>query len=154
VIAADLREAIDAGRYGPGVQLPSARVLAERYGVAKATATAAVDALKREGLVIGRTGAGWFVAASVGQAAVVRARLDADARAAGYVVEQVQARPATADEAKQLGLSAGAPVLAVRRVAVAPNGAEGEAATAVLPTAQSVIYELPPAAGAPPVEAP
>lgn len=142
-IAADLRKAIHAGRYGPGVQLPSARALAMRYGVAKATVTAAVDALKRESLVVGRPGAGWFVAESIDQAAVVRAQLDAEARAGGYVIEQVEARPATAAEAKELGISPGAQVLAISRVDVGSDGQERAPATEVVPTSQRLIYELP-----------
>lgn len=142
-IAGDLRKDIRTGRYGPGIQLPSARMLSERYGVAKATATAAVDALKREGLVVGRPGAGWFVADLTGPATVMRARLDDDERARGYVIEQITARAATSDEAARIGVSAGAPVLAVTRLAMTPAGQKGETVTDVLPGSRHLIYELP-----------
>ncbi|MEU8993201.1 winged helix-turn-helix domain-containing protein, partial [Streptomyces sp. NPDC048558] len=53
-IAAEVRAAIRAGDYRPGHQLPSARVLAERFGVARGTIGAAMDQLVREGLVESR----------------------------------------------------------------------------------------------------
>jgi GntR family transcriptional regulator len=61
-IAADLREAISSGEYRPGHQLPSGTALAERYGVSRQTVHKAVDVLRTEGLIVGRQGAGWFVA--------------------------------------------------------------------------------------------
>lgn len=41
-IAAELRESIGTGRYGPGIQLPSASVLQARHGVARGTVTTAL----------------------------------------------------------------------------------------------------------------
>lgn len=60
-IAADLRKAIHSGEYRPGHQLPSGNTLAERYGVSRQTVHKAIDLLRAEGLVEGRSGAGWFV---------------------------------------------------------------------------------------------
>lgn len=60
-IAADLREAIRSGEYKPGHQLPSGNTLARRYDVARPTVQRAVDMLRAEGLVVGQSGAGWFV---------------------------------------------------------------------------------------------
>ncbi len=46
----------------PGTRLPSERVLAERYGVARATVTQAIDELAGKGLVYRVHGSGTFVA--------------------------------------------------------------------------------------------
>lgn len=143
-IAAELRDSIRTGRYGPGVQLPSASVLVARYNVAKATVTAAVDALKREGLVVGRPGAGWFVAEPVEPQLLVRSRLRAGERDRPHVVERVMARAATSDEARRLGVDPGAPVLTVTRTPVIPDGNEsGSPDTLVLANDRALIYELP-----------
>lgn len=56
-----LRAAILTGKYAPGTKLPSGPELVERYGVAKATAQKAIDALKNEGLAVSRQGSGTFV---------------------------------------------------------------------------------------------
>jgi DNA-binding GntR family transcriptional regulator len=56
-IADDLRRDIAAGRYQVGEQLPPARELAERYGVAGMTVNNAIAVLREEGLVTTRQGA-------------------------------------------------------------------------------------------------
>jgi DNA-binding GntR family transcriptional regulator len=56
-IADDLRHDIAAGRYPVGEQLPPAREIAERYGVAGMTVNNAIAALREEGLVTTRQGA-------------------------------------------------------------------------------------------------
>jgi GntR family transcriptional regulator len=61
LIADELREGIRAGRYGQGGQLPSENDLATRYGVARATARRALEAVQAEGLATGRAGAGVYV---------------------------------------------------------------------------------------------
>jgi DNA-binding GntR family transcriptional regulator len=55
-IADDLRRDIAAGHYPVGEQLPPARELAERYGVAGMTVTNAIGVLREEGLVTTRQG--------------------------------------------------------------------------------------------------
>ncbi len=60
-IADELRVAIDAGDYAPGAKLPSERDLAERYGTARNTASAAIRLLTEEGLVVPQHGRGVFV---------------------------------------------------------------------------------------------
>jgi DNA-binding GntR family transcriptional regulator len=54
-LAGILREQIQSGELAPRRPIPSARTLVERYGIARATATKAVQVL----VVPGR---GWFVA--------------------------------------------------------------------------------------------
>ncbi|WP_243879382.1 GntR family transcriptional regulator [Streptomyces sp. KS 21] len=60
-IADALREAIRTGEYGPGDRLPGENPLAAQYGVAVMTARQALRALKAEGIVESRRGAGFFV---------------------------------------------------------------------------------------------
>lgn len=60
-IANILRAAILTRKFAPGERIPSGPQLVERYGVAKATAEAAIRALREEGLVITRPGSGTYV---------------------------------------------------------------------------------------------
>jgi len=60
-VADQLRQAIASGTYAAGSLLPGVRTLAKTYAVAPATAAKAVDVLKAEGLVVGRTGLGTVV---------------------------------------------------------------------------------------------
>ncbi|MGW1076708.1 GntR family transcriptional regulator [Streptomyces sp. NPDC002537] len=60
-IAADLREAIQAGEYGPSGRLPGENELMATYGVARMTVRQALGLLQSEGVVEARKGAGVFV---------------------------------------------------------------------------------------------
>ncbi|MER5856328.1 NUDIX domain-containing protein [Streptomyces sp900105245] len=60
-IADFLREAIGAGKYGPGDRLPGESELVAKFGVASMTVRHAMSVLKSEGLVEPRRGAGVFV---------------------------------------------------------------------------------------------
>ncbi|MFD4555726.1 GntR family transcriptional regulator [Streptomyces sp. NPDC058469] len=60
-IAARLREAIEAGEYGPGERLPGENDLMAEHGVARMTARQALGVLQAEGIVEARKGAGVFV---------------------------------------------------------------------------------------------
>ncbi|MFI6528075.1 GntR family transcriptional regulator [Streptomyces uncialis] len=59
--AESLREEILSGALEPGDQIPSARVLQERFKIANSTAQHAVRVLKRDGLVYAVQGKGVFV---------------------------------------------------------------------------------------------
>jgi DNA-binding transcriptional regulator YhcF (GntR family) len=61
-IVARIRAAIAAGQLRPGDRVPSTRELMREHGVAMATATKALTALRREGLVEPRPGVGTVVA--------------------------------------------------------------------------------------------
>ena len=61
-LAQQLREAIGAGKYRPGDQLPTEPELAARHGVSRITARQAVMQLVRDALVVRRQGKGSFVA--------------------------------------------------------------------------------------------
>ncbi|WP_328328772.1 GntR family transcriptional regulator [Kribbella sp. NBC_00382] len=60
-IAAELRRQITAGELKPGDRIPSTRALVRTYGVAMATATKALTALRQEGLVHSLPGVGTVV---------------------------------------------------------------------------------------------
>lgn len=60
-IARDLEQAIRAGQWQPGQQLPTQAELAARYDVARMTVTTAIKRLKEMGLITSRRGAGAFV---------------------------------------------------------------------------------------------
>lgn len=61
-LAALLRAQIESGERPPGSRLPTIMQLAEQYHIATATVVKALRILKNEGLVIGSTGHGTFVA--------------------------------------------------------------------------------------------
>ncbi|MFG1807928.1 PLP-dependent aminotransferase family protein [Streptomyces sp. NPDC049040] len=63
-LQAALREAVRAGRLGPGTQLPSSRELAADLGVSRGLVTDAYAQLTAEGYLAGRQGAGTWVAAA------------------------------------------------------------------------------------------
>ncbi|GLI01425.1 TetR/AcrR family transcriptional regulator C-terminal domain-containing protein [Phytohabitans aurantiacus] len=60
-IVADIRDRIDSGRLRPGDRVPSTRQIVRDWGVAMATATRAIAALREAGLVDTRPGAGTTV---------------------------------------------------------------------------------------------
>ncbi|MEV4293030.1 winged helix-turn-helix domain-containing protein [Nonomuraea bangladeshensis] len=60
-IAEDIRRDIASGRFAVGEQLPVARELSEKYGVAMMTIGNALAVLRDEGLIETRQGAGSFV---------------------------------------------------------------------------------------------
>jgi GntR family transcriptional regulator len=60
-VAAALRDAIAHGTYRTGSRIPSARDLAEEYGVALTTAVRAIEDLRAEGVIETKRGKGSFV---------------------------------------------------------------------------------------------
>jgi len=66
-VADTLREKILAGKYPDG-KIPSERAIMRYYGVSRATASKALDALVDDGLVVRRRGSGAFVNAAGGPA--------------------------------------------------------------------------------------
>lgn len=60
-VAAELRERVTTGVYGPETQLPSEKQLMAEFDISRGTARAAVDVLVQEGLVSTRKGSGAFV---------------------------------------------------------------------------------------------
>lgn len=64
-IAEELRQAIRAGDFPPGSQLPSTTELTKRYDVASMTVRSALRTLRDQGLVVTRQGTGVFVRSTV-----------------------------------------------------------------------------------------
>jgi DNA-binding GntR family transcriptional regulator len=60
-VADDLRQAIAAGTYRPGDQLPTLAELTTRYGIAVMTARDAIRQQVADGLVVSRQGKGAYV---------------------------------------------------------------------------------------------
>src|SRR5215813_5761928 len=90
-IADDLREQITAGELAPGAQLPSERMLSQRYEVAPQTVRQAVGLLKNEGLVLGQAGRGVFVRTSPPLIRLGTERFSRSRRAAGKSAQQAEA---------------------------------------------------------------
>jgi DNA-binding GntR family transcriptional regulator len=128
-IANSIRDRILRGELRTGDEVPSERQLAEEWGVARPTATRALQLLRSQGLVESRVGAGSFVRE---QQQLVRRARDryAQARESGAIypkdewAEIVQARLVKAPPhiTEALHLPAGAKALKRRRVTNNPDG--------------------------------
>jgi GntR family transcriptional regulator len=121
-IAAQLRERIRRGEWGPGERLPSIPAIATEYGVAKQTVQRTIDQLRVEGVLITRPGSGTFVRGtkrrlnrlSRGRYGAQRGyHADLSARYRQQVTEVLHS-PAPIDVAEAFGVPAGAD-LVVRR---------------------------------------
>ncbi|MFJ9726144.1 GntR family transcriptional regulator [Streptomyces sp. NPDC101209] len=66
-VADDLRKKIASGALKAGQRLDGNAKMADRYGVAAMTIRAALDVLRREGLIVSQQGRGTFVAVDSGQ---------------------------------------------------------------------------------------
>lgn len=142
-IAAELRRSVESGEYRPGHQLPSARVLAEHYGAARGTVSAAMTQLIREGLITSRPRAGWFVAEPVDVLEVPRAQLD-EASGRARVIERITVRAATPPDAERLHAKVGTPIFEIRREAWAADGTIRSQDSVLLTAADhELVYELP-----------
>ena len=122
-IAQELRGRIAAGAAGA---LPSEADLAQEFGASRVTVRRALDALRDEGLVTSRRGAGWFVALDpvhqpLGRVTTVEAALEAAGATPSRRVLEFAFEPATAEVAKTLGLAADAEVLRVTRCNLADD---------------------------------
>ena len=60
----ELKSLVEGGTYEAGEQLPTELELAERFGASRPTVTRALNALREDGLITRRSGAGSFVEAS------------------------------------------------------------------------------------------
>ncbi|GAA2087166.1 GntR family transcriptional regulator [Actinomadura alba] len=93
-IAAEIRGKIRDGELRPGERVPSIRQIAQRWGVAVATATRVVTTLQEEGLVEAKVGSGTVVSARPGRR-----------RPAGPATGQVARRPKRQDDAAKCTLN-------------------------------------------------
>ena len=120
-----LREILEAlvASLGPGAELPSERVLAEHFGLARMTVRTEIDRLVTEGLVYRLHGRGTFVAEPRVAQAVLFSSFSEDMRARGMTPgsivrsrELIEAGPFLA---RTLEVAAGAPVAEFERVRTA-----------------------------------
>lgn len=86
-IADEIRARIRSGELSAGDPVPSTRRIVAEHGVAMATASRVLDALRRDGLVEVRRGVGTVVAASTGSAARPAPVVDDVVRAAMTVAD-------------------------------------------------------------------
>ncbi len=109
----------------PGTRLPSERLLAQRYLVARATVTQAIDELAGKGLVYRVHGSGTFVAEPKFRQPQTLTSFTEDMRARGMtpgsIVLTREAIPASAVIARHLQVPDGTPVVHIERVRTA-NG--------------------------------
>lgn len=131
-VANELRTEILRGDLAPGAKLPSENTLAERFGVTRVTVRKGIALLRSEGLVITHQGKGAFVRerpnVSLRQTgtnyrerrATGVSNYNAEAAAQGQrarqVIREVAETPAGEEVASRLGVEAGTPVLARRRL--------------------------------------
>lgn len=120
-----LREILEelVGSLRPGVLLPSERVLAERYGVARMTVRQELDRLAADGLVVRRARHGTFVAEPTLTPVDLTTSFSDRMRERGLVpgarVLTALVEPATARWAHRLEVPVGAPVLRLVRLRTA-----------------------------------
>jgi GntR family transcriptional regulator len=107
----------------PGSPLPSERLLAERYGLARMTVRTEVDRLVAEGAIYRLHGRGTFVAEPRVAQAVLLSSFTEDMRARGMtpgsVVRSQAVVPASEVVARHLALVTGTPVVHMERVRTA-----------------------------------
>ena len=125
VVRSELRRAIIEGEFPPGSRLPNEEALCTRYSVIRITLREAVRGLIEDGYVIRRQGAGTFV--TLGP--VLRNSLDTNFSYTEYLestgikvskkVLEAHIVRASEDVVTDLGLSAGADVVEIKRVRIA-----------------------------------
>lgn len=120
-----LREILEglAASLGPGAELPSERLLAGHYGLARMTVRTEVDRLVAEGLVYRLHGRGSFVAERRVAQAMLLSSFSEDMRARGMtpgsIVRSQELIEAAASLAGLLEIAPGAPVAEIERVRTA-----------------------------------
>ncbi len=125
-LAASLRDRLQSGEWSSGDRLPTEASLTQEYAVSRSTVRAALQLLEHQGLTKTRHGVGTFVTpfGPAIKAGLQELRSMSDTiRAHGMEPEMAYhsaaLRSATADDAEQLGLPAGAMVLATERAVLA-----------------------------------
>jgi GntR family transcriptional regulator len=108
---------------GPGAPLPSERVLADRYGLARMTVRREVDRLVAEGIVFRMHGRGSFVAEPRVAQSGLFSSFSEDMRARGLtpgsIVRSRELTAAAPFVARSLEIAAGAPVAEIERLRTA-----------------------------------
>lgn len=112
---------ISSGEWGPGARVPSEPELCRAYQVSRITVRQALASLQRRGLVVRGRGKGTFVrdvelTASTRSVSSFTAEMDQMGVVAGSRVIDIGSAAASAEVARALGLSEGAPVLRLVRL--------------------------------------
>ncbi|WP_319018553.1 TetR/AcrR family transcriptional regulator C-terminal domain-containing protein [Microbispora sitophila] len=116
-IVAEIRTRILIGELRPGERMPSIRQIAGRWGVAVATATKVMAALRDEGLVETKVGAGAVVTAGRGQPAAPRQPAARHRQAGGAIPKQALNRKHTLRTAIAIADREGLDAVSMRRIA-------------------------------------
>jgi GntR family transcriptional regulator len=114
-----IRRMVD-GQWRPGQALPNEQQLAAELGVSQGTVRKALDDLAMENVVVRQQGKGTFVAEHTQQRMLFQFFNLVDDRGERQIPDSellaCGSRPATATEARRLGLAKGATVIAIRRL--------------------------------------
>jgi GntR family transcriptional regulator len=106
----ELRERIEAGRYGPGAALPSENQMSAEFGVSRPTVLKALGILRQDGWIESQQGRGHFV----------RGRLPVERVSPQYTRDVIGINETLGTEVLHVG-----PVLAPARIATVLDLAEG-----------------------------
>lgn len=117
VIAAEIRSRIESGELRPGDRVPSIRAIAQRWGVAIATASKVTAVLRDEGLVEAHVGSGTVVSAQAVRQRTPVARGAAPAARGDEVPDQEALRLRILRTAVELVDADGLQALTMRRLA-------------------------------------
>ena len=124
-ITGQLREQMENGTLPPGAQVPSSRALAEQWGCSRVTASDALRALARDGLILDRKGLGFFVT-DTPVARPAGRRTAGSARIEGALPFKILGRPGylipPLRVAAALGVAEGDEALARTRLLHLPSG--------------------------------
>ncbi len=120
-IVSDLRQRIVDGEFAVGSRLPAEEALAHEYGVTRSPVRRAMAQLARQSLVVSRPHGGWIVQARHQTQGFERMLsfsewAQSGGRVPGGRIHSRERRGATADEARQLGIRLGEPILTFIRV--------------------------------------
>ncbi|MGE6738201.1 GntR family transcriptional regulator, partial [Streptomyces sp. NPDC059900] len=118
VIAAEIRSRIDSGELRPGDRVPSIRAIAQRWGVAIATATKVTAVLREEGIVEARVGSGTVVSEQTARRRTPAANNAAPTPRKGETPDQ-ELRQRILRAAVELADTGGLHTLTMRRLAAA-----------------------------------
>jgi DNA-binding GntR family transcriptional regulator len=116
-----IADEVSGGVLQRGDRLPSERELCQRFGVSRVTLRRALADLVRQGVLESSRGRGWFVTTGVhGEPPNVLQSFTHTAATRGLSatarVLEATVRPATLEEAEQLGIAPGAALFHLRRV--------------------------------------
>ncbi|MEU1729198.1 GntR family transcriptional regulator [Nonomuraea sp. NPDC005692] len=116
-IVAEIRSWIDGGDLRPGDRVPSIRAIAQRWGVAIATATKVTAALREEGLVETKGGSGTVVSPQTGRRPARPQHRDTTAARQAESADQEMLRTRILRAAVDLADTEGLHALSMRRLA-------------------------------------